>query len=117
MSDAPRRVQTNSRMSQVVVANGFAFVSGQIPMSSHADVAAQSREVLTRIDDLLEAAGTDRTRLVSANVWLTSAAHFATFNDIWDAWLPDGHAPARACVQAQLMKPGIDVEVAVVALV
>ncbi|NPT45009.1 hypothetical protein GNZ12_27560 [Paraburkholderia sp. 1N] len=61
-------------------------------------------------------AGVDRTRLVSASIWLSDPKYFAEFNAVWDAWVPAGHAPTRACVQALLMKPGCDVEVAVTAL-
>lgn len=111
-----QRLQTNARMSQVVTANGFAFFSGQVPERSGAPIKEQSAEVLGKLDALLAAAGLGREAIVSANVWLSDVAHFADFNEVWDAWVPAGHAPTRACVQALLMKPGCDVEVALVAL-
>ncbi|MGZ2746283.1 RidA family protein [Burkholderia stagnalis] len=94
MSSEIQRLQTNARMSQVVIANGFVHLAGQVP----------------------DSAGVDKTRVVTANVWLSDAAHFDAFNAVWDAWVPAGHAPTRACVQALLMKPGLDVEIAVTAL-
>lgn len=116
MSSEIQRLQTNARMSQVVIANGFVHLAGQVPDSAGASIAVQAGEVLARIDALLASAGVDKTRVVTANVWLSDAAHFDAFNAVWDAWVPAGHAPTRACVQALLMKPGLDVEIAVTAL-
>ncbi|MCA1323789.1 RidA family protein [Herbaspirillum sp. alder98] len=112
-----QRFNTNARMSQLVVANGFAFVSGQVPDNAHAPIAQQTSEVLAKVDAQLQAQGIGREQIVSASVWLSSPDHFAAFNGVWDQWIPAGHAPARACVQALLMLPGLDVEVAVVAAV
>jgi len=109
------RINTNPRMSQVVIANGFAFVSGQVADHAGSDIAQQTLEVLAKVDALLRAQDIQREQIVSANVWLSSPAHFGAFNAIWDQWIPSGHAPARACVQALLMLPGLDVEVAVIA--
>ncbi|TAL53172.1 RidA family protein [Pandoraea sp.] len=110
------RIQTNARMSQVVIANGFVHLAGQVPEVAGRSVTEQTNEVLVRIDALLALAGVDKTRLVSANIWLSDPKHFADFNAVWEAWVPAGQAPTRACVQALLMKPGCDVEVAVTAL-
>ncbi|SIO72146.1 Enamine deaminase RidA, house cleaning of reactive enamine intermediates, YjgF/YER057c/UK114 family [Burkholderia sp. GAS332] len=116
MSNEIKRLQTNARMSRVVIANGVVHLAGQVPDTANVPVAEQTKEVLAHIDTLLESAGVDRTRLLSANIWLSDPKHFADFNAVWDAWVPAGHAPTRACVQALLMKPGCDVEVAVTAL-
>lgn len=116
MSNEIKRLQTNARMSQVVIANGYVHLAGQTPTSTDASVTEQAQEILTRIDTLLASAGVDKQRVVSANVWLTDPKYFAEFNAVWDAWVPEGHAPTRACVQALLMRPGIDVEVAVLAV-
>ncbi|MFS2115007.1 MULTISPECIES: RidA family protein [Herbaspirillum] len=110
-----QRFNTNARMSQLVIANGFAFVSGQVPDNAGAPIPQQASEVLAKIDAQLQAQGISREQIVSANVWLSSPDHFAAFNAVWEAWVPAGHAPTRACVQALLMLPGLDVEVAVVA--
>lgn len=112
-----QRFNTNPRMSQLVVANGFAFVSGQVPDNAGASITQQTEEVLAKVDAQLKAQGIAREQIVSANVWLSSPDHFGAFNAVWDQWIPSGHAPARACVQALLMLPGLDVEVAVVAAV
>ncbi|VVD70894.1 RidA family protein [Pandoraea terrigena] len=116
MSNEIKRLQTNARMSQIVVANGVVYLSGQVPDTADASVTVQANEVLTRIDALLAAAGIDKTRIITANIWLSDPKHFGEFNAAWEAWVPSGHAPTRACVQALLMKPGLDVEVAVTAL-
>ncbi|AKJ67699.1 endoribonuclease L-PSP [Pandoraea thiooxydans] len=110
------RIQTSARMSQVVIANGFVHLAGQVPDAAGCSVTEQTNEVLARIDALLALAGVDKTKLVSASIWLSDPKHFADFNAAWEAWVPSGHAPVRACVQALLMKPGCDVEVAVTAL-
>jgi enamine deaminase RidA (YjgF/YER057c/UK114 family) len=116
MSNEIQRLQTNARMSQVVIANGVVHLSGQVPHTAGASITVQATQILTRIDTLLAAANVDKTRVLTANVWLSDPKHFDEFNAVWDAWVPAGHAPTRACVQALLMKPGLDVEIAVTAL-
>ncbi|AMP71230.1 RidA family protein [Ralstonia solanacearum] len=111
-----QRFHTNARMSQIVIANGIVHLAGQVPDIDHASITGQADNILARIDALLAEAGVDKTRLISANIWLTDARHFAEFNAAWEAWVPAGHAPTRACVQSGLMRPGIDVEIAVTAL-
>ncbi|BFG76534.1 RidA family protein [Paraburkholderia terrae] len=116
MSNEIQRLQTNARMSQVVIANGIVYLSGQVPDTAGASITVQTTQILTRIDTLLASAKVDKTRVLTANVWLSDPKHFGEFNAVWDAWVPTGHAPTRACVQALLMKPGLDVEIAVTAL-
>lgn len=116
MSNEIKRLQTNARMSQVAIANGIVHLSGQISDTAGASITVQTTEVLTRIDALLATAGIDKTRVITANIWLSDPKHFDEFNAAWEAWVPAGHAPTRACVQALLMKPGLDVEVAVTGL-
>jgi enamine deaminase RidA (YjgF/YER057c/UK114 family) len=116
MSHEIQRLKTSARMSQIVIANGVVYLAGQTADSAGAPLAVQAGEVLARIDTLLAAAGVDKTRLLTANVWLSDASHFDAFNAVWEAWVPAGHAPTRACVQSPLMGPGLDVEVAVTAL-
>ncbi|BCF99598.1 hypothetical protein PPGU19_041670 [Paraburkholderia sp. PGU19] len=116
MSNEIQRLQTNARMSQVVIANGIVYLSGQVPDTAGASITVQTTQILTRIDTLLASANVDKTRVLTANVWLSDPKHFEEFNGVWDAWVPAGHAPTRACVQALLMKPGLDVEIAVTAL-
>ena len=104
-------------MSQVVIANGSVHLAGQIPDIVNASISEQTTNILNRIDTLLAAAGVDKTWLVATNIWLTDPKHFGEFNAVWDAWVPEGHAPTCVCVQSLLLKPaGCDVEIAVTAL-
>jgi enamine deaminase RidA (YjgF/YER057c/UK114 family) len=112
-----KRLQSGPRMSQIVIVRGIVYLSGQIPDCAGASITEQTADVLQRIEAYLQSAGSSKEQLISANIWLTDTAHFAEFNAVWDAWLAPGQAPTRACVQALLMKPGCDVEIAVTALV
>lgn len=111
------RIKPNARMSMAVVAGGFVQTAGQTAKATRgASVTEQTREILAEIDSLLAEAGTDKSRLVVAQVWLTDIATFDEFNVVWDAWVhPDGK-PARACVEARLADPALTVEVMVTAL-
>lgn len=111
------RIETNQRMSRVVKAAGLVFIGGQTANERTPDVKAQTAQVLDKIDGFLEKAGIDKTRLVSAQVWLADIARdFAGMNEVWDAWVPSGCAPTRATVQSQLAAPDLLVEIAVTAL-
>ena len=114
MSDITR-IETGTRMSRAVIANGFVFLAGQVgePGSSVAD---QTRECLAQIEDLLAKAGTDQTRIVSAQIWMADMADFAEMNAVWDAWVPEGHAPARATGESALATPDYKVEIIVTAV-
>lgn len=110
-----QRFQVGPRMSQIVTADNFTFLAGQLADSSNADIRQQTTEILHKIDGLLASVGASKAAIVSASIWLTNAADFAAFNEIWDAWVPLGQAPARACVASALMKPGCNVEIAATA--
>ena len=112
------RQGTNRRMSQIVVHNGTGYFAGQVAANSSADVQEQTRSTLAKIDGLLAQAGTDKTQLLSATIYLKDiAAHFSLMNEVWEAWVPEGHAPARACVQAEMARAELLVEISVVAAV
>lgn len=111
-----KRLETGPRMSQAVVANGFVFLAGQVAEDPVPSVAAQTRDILASIDRLLAAAGSDRTRILSATIWLADIAGFAEMNSEWDQWVPTGHAPARATVEARLAASQYLVEIGIVAL-
>lgn len=116
MSDIVR-IETNQRMSRVVKAAGLVFIGGQTSADPTPDVRIQTGKVLEKIDGFLEKAGIDKTRLVSAQVWLANIERdFAGMNEIWDAWVPQGCAPTRATVQAKLASDQLLVEIAVTAL-
>jgi enamine deaminase RidA (YjgF/YER057c/UK114 family) len=110
-----RRIETNRRMASAVVHGNVVYVSGQVPVTRHADVTTQTREVLAKIDRLLEAAGTDKSRLLSANVWLADIVTFDAMNEAWEAWVVPEQVPARATVEARIADPAWRVEIAVVA--
>ena len=110
------RLNKGPRMSQVVIHGGTVYLSGQVAHEHRGgDVATQAREILASIERLLAEAGTDKTRILSAMVWLTDMRTFAAFNEVWDAWVDPEHPPARACVESRLAAPNIDVEIGIVA--
>ncbi len=111
-----KRIKVGSRMSQVVVHNGVVYVAGQVARNAPDESAAtQTRDILENIDNLLAEAGTDKSRLLSATIWLASMDDFGEMNQVWDAWVVEGEAPARACVESRLAAPRFTVEIAVIA--
>ncbi|MBM6581188.1 RidA family protein [Microvirga sp. BT689] len=109
------RLETKTRMSQVVVHRDTVYLAGQVPDDPAAGINEQTRQVLKKIERLLTLGGSDKTKLLSATVWLTDMRYFAEFNEVWDAWIPEGDAPARACVNALLAQPGFKIEIGIVA--
>jgi enamine deaminase RidA (YjgF/YER057c/UK114 family) len=110
------RIECGPRMSQAVVHGGLAFLAGQVALDAPGgSVADQTRSILARIEHLLGRAGSDKTRILSATIWLADMATFGEMNAVWDAWVPSGAAPARATVEARLAAPEFKVEIAVVA--
>ncbi|MDF2797636.1 MAG: endoribonuclease [Devosia sp.] len=110
------RRHTNQRMSQVVSHAGLVYLAGQVASGAPGEsVAAQTEDILARIDELLAEAGSDKATILTANVWLTDIGTFDEFNAVWDAWVPAGSAPVRACVEAKLAAPRYTVEVMVTA--
>ena len=111
-----RRLQVGPRMSQVVVHNGLAYLAGQVAPNPVPSVADQTRQILERIDALLAEAGTDKSQILSTNIWLADIGKFAEMNSVWDAWVSPGNTPARATVEAKLATPAHLVEIMVVAV-
>lgn len=111
------RIDVGPRMSEIVVHNGVAYLSGQLASDPGGDIGAQTREVLALIDGLLARVGSDRSRLLTASIWLRSMDDLAGMNAAWEAWLPAGAAPARATVEAAMVAPAFRVEIAVTAAV
>ncbi|KGJ19716.1 RidA family protein [Paracoccus sanguinis] len=109
-----KRIETGNRMSMAVVHNGTVYLAGQVGKPGES-VTDQTREVLAQVDRLLAEAGTDKTRILSAQIWLADMADFAEMNAVWDEWVPQGHTPARATGEAKLATPDYKVEVIVVA--
>ena len=115
---ALKRINPGKRMSAAVIHDGKAYLAGFTPDKMiGASVVEQTREVLQQIDATLKQAGTDKTNIIKANIWLTDMATFSEMNSVWDAWVVQGHTPARATVEAKLAAPGIDVEIMVEAAI
>jgi enamine deaminase RidA (YjgF/YER057c/UK114 family) len=110
-----RRYHSGPRMSQAVARNGMVFLAGQVADDTSQDVSGQTRQVLAAIDRLLAEAGSDKSRLLSAQIFLADMADFAAMNKVWEAWVLPGQTPARATVQAALAQPQYRVEVVVTA--
>jgi enamine deaminase RidA (YjgF/YER057c/UK114 family) len=113
---ALNRIDVGARMSQAVVHNGTVYTAGQVAQSAPGgSIAEQTRDILGRIDDLLAKAGTDKSKLISATIWLTDMRDFAEMNEVWDAWVSPGNTPARACVGSGLAAQQFNVEIGVIA--
>ena len=109
------RFHVGKRLSEMVVHGNTVYLAGQVADDPSADMAGQIRQVLAQIDKLLAEAATDKTRILSATIYLPSMADFPTMNAAWDAWVPAGHCPARATVEAKLAAPEYKVEIQIVA--
>jgi enamine deaminase RidA (YjgF/YER057c/UK114 family) len=110
------RFGVGARMSKAVKHNGTVYLAGQVAdLKKGESVSEQTAEILAIIDKLLEEAGSHKTKILSATIWLTDMATFAEMNKVWDQWVPQGHTPARATVEAALAAPDYKVEIAVIA--
>ncbi|KGF70458.1 hypothetical protein LL06_04930 [Hoeflea sp. BAL378] len=115
---SPTHIGENPLMADVTMHKDVAYLSGQVAMEArNAPFADQARAVFARIDDLLAQAGTDRSRLLTASIWLVDLDDFAEFNVLWRDWLKDQRPPARATVGASLVLPGLKLEIQVTAAV
>jgi enamine deaminase RidA (YjgF/YER057c/UK114 family) len=110
-----KRLHVGPRMSEAVVHNGTVYLAGQVADDASQDAAGQTREILSMIDRLLAECGSDKTKILSAQIFLADIADFAAMNSVWDAWVPAGHTPARATVESKLAAPKYRVEIKVVA--
>lgn len=112
-----QRIDAGNRMSEASIHNGVVYLAGQIPETAGADAEAQTREVLEAIDALLAQAGTDKTRILRAQIYLADIGDFDGMNRAWDAWVVAGKAPSRATVEARLANPDWKVEIVVTAAI
>ena len=111
-----QRFEVGHRMSQAVVHGDTVYLAGQVAQSAPGkSVAEQTQAILAQIDGLLAKAGTDKTKLLSATIWLVDIATFNEMNEVWDGWVSAGNTPARACVESKLAAPQYTVEIAAVA--
>jgi enamine deaminase RidA (YjgF/YER057c/UK114 family) len=112
-----QRFDVGPRMSEMAVHNGVAYLAGQVAADGTQDIGGQTRQVLAAIDALLARAGSDKGRILRAQVYLADLADFAAMNAVWEAWVVPGQTPPRATVQAALAKPQWKIEVVVTAAV
>ena len=112
-----KRLEPGKRMSEAVVYTHVAYLAGQIPEDTSKGPADQTRQVLAAIDSVLAKLGSDKSKLLSATVYLSNIGNFAAMNEAWDAWVSPGNPPARATVEARLASPDILVEIVVTAAV
>jgi enamine deaminase RidA (YjgF/YER057c/UK114 family) len=110
-----KRLHVGPRLSEIVVHEHTVYLAGQIAENTTADAEAQAREILASIDRLLGEVGSDKTKILSAMIFVSDMRHFAAMNKAWDAWVPKGHTPARATVEARLATPAHLVEIKVIA--
>lgn len=112
------RMETAKRMSKIVKHNGVAYLCGQVgnvEKGQEISAAQQTHDILDKVDALLAQAGSSKERILQAIIWVSDMQYFAEMNGVWDAWVPEGHAPARACGEAKLARPELLVEIIITA--
>ena len=109
------RHMIGDRMSQAVVHGDTVYLAGQVADDTSVGVGGQTKQILAKIDERLGEAGTDKSKLLSATLWITDMAAFNEMNAVWDAWVSPGNTPVRACVEATLAAPQYQVEIMVIA--
>lgn len=114
---AIQRFDVGTRLSEMTVYKGTAYLAGQVAADASLDMRGQTRQVLAAIDGLLARAGSDKSKILMAQIYLADLADFPALNAVWEEWLTPGHAPARATIQAPLAKPQWKVEIVVTAAV
>lgn len=112
-----QRFDTGPRLSEMAIHNGTVYLAGQIADDCSADIRGQTRQVLASIDNLLARAGSDKGKILHAQIFLPDLGNFPAMNEVWEAWLTPGQAPTRATVQAVLANPRWKIEIVVVAAV
>lgn len=110
-----KRLHPGRRMSEAVIHNGTVYLAGQVAEDPEQDITGQTGQVLAAIDRLLAEAGSDRSRILQAQIYLADMADFPAMNAVWDAWVPEGQTPARATVESRLATPAYRVEIKVIA--
>jgi enamine deaminase RidA (YjgF/YER057c/UK114 family) len=110
-----KRLHVGKRLSEIAVHNGTVYLAGQIAEDTSKDIAGQTREVLGHVDRLLAEVGSDKTRILSCQIYISSMDYFPAMNEVWDSWVAQGNTPPRATVEAKLANPACLVEIVVVA--
>ena len=114
---AIQRHNVGKRLSEIVVHNGVAYLAGEVPDDTSKDITGQTAEVLAKIERLLGQVGSDKTRLLSAQIFLPDMGDFAGMNKAWEAWVVPGQTPARATIEAKLANPAYKVEIMCIAAI
>jgi enamine deaminase RidA (YjgF/YER057c/UK114 family) len=109
------RKEIKQRMSRIVTHQGTVYLCGQVCADATQDIEQQTQTMLDKVDKLLQSANSNREHMLSATIYIKDMRDFAVMNTVWDNWLPEGHAPARACVQASMARPELLVEISVIA--
>ncbi|MGB5948333.1 MAG: RidA family protein [Parvibaculum sp.] len=112
-----RRIGIGKRLSEAVVHGDRVYLAGQVAEDASQPIRGQAEQILGQIDALLAEAGTDKSKLLFAQIWLADMNDFAAFNEVWDTWIDPANPPARACVQSPLVKPEWKAEVQVTAAI
>lgn len=110
-----QRKETKQRMSRIVIHQGTVYLCGQVAADANQNIEEQTQTMLDKVDTLLKDAGSDRQHILSATIYLKDMQDFSAMNYVWDNWVPEGYAPARACVQAAMARPELLVEISVIA--
>ena len=110
-----QRFHVGKRLSEMAVHNNTIYLAGQVADDPSQDITGQAQQVLASIDRLLAEAGSDKTKILSATIYITDMAEFPAMNAVWDSWVPQGHTPPRATVEAKLARPAFKVEIQVIA--
>lgn len=112
-----QRFEVGKRLSEMTVYNGTIYLAGQIPEDTSVNIQGQTKQVLESIDGLLAQAGSDKSKILHAQIFLPDLGDFAAMNEVWEAWVVPGHTPTRATVQAALANPKWKIEVVITAAV
>jgi enamine deaminase RidA (YjgF/YER057c/UK114 family) len=110
-----QRKETKQRMSRIVIHQGIIYLCGQVCADATQDIEHQTQTMLDKVEQLLLDAGSDKQHMLSATIYIKDMQVFPAMNMVWDNWVPEGHAPARACVQASMARPELLVEISVIA--
>lgn len=109
------RIDTTLRMSRIVEHNNTIYLCGQVAKDATKSIKEQTATTLEKVEELLNKAGSDKQQILSATIYIRDMKDFAAMNEVWDAWVVEGHQPARACVEARMARPELLVEISVIA--
>ena len=109
------RMETGQRMSRIVKYNGTIYLCGQVCKDATQGIQDQTSTMLEKVDELLQQAGSDKEHILTATIYIKDMKYFGEMNTVWESWLPEGHAPARACVEASMARDALLVEISVIA--